>query len=137
MTLTANEIYTSHQIHVIATTLVCLWILNFIWIGLLYLYIDPITRLRVSRWINFHLFYQTFFDPIWDSVHLLWLPFVTQFLDNQDDLDKINERIGITLNSTMLEFAVETGQYKLAQVYITYHIILEYKNIKFGKNYFM
>ena len=135
--MTAGEIYTSHPIHGIATALVCLWLLNFVLIGLLYVYIHPINRLRFSRWINFHIFDQSFFGPIWDSVHLLWLPFVTQFIDNPDDLDKINERIGITLNSTMLEFAVETGHYKLAQVCITYHIILEYKNIKFGKDYFM
>ena len=118
--MTTNEIYNSHPIYWISTALVGLWLLNFVLIGFLYLYIHPMTRLRISRWINFHIFYQKFFDPIWDSTYLLWLPFITQFLDNPDDLDKINERIGITLKSTLLEFAVETGHYELTKVfYIT------------------
>jgi hypothetical protein len=113
--MTTDEIYTSHPIYGIATALVCLWILNFIFICLLFVYIHPMTRLRISRWINFHVFYQNCFDPIWDSTNQLWLPFITQFLDNPEDLGKINKRIGITLRSTLLEFAVETGQYKLTK----------------------
>ena len=27
-------------------------------------------KILISKWINFHIFYQSFFDPIWDSVHL-------------------------------------------------------------------
>ena len=115
--MTTDEIYTSHPIYGIATALVCLWILNFIFICLLFVYIHPMTRLRISRWINFHVFYQNCFDPIWDSTNQLWLPFITQFLDNPEDLGKINHRIGITLNSTLLEFAVETGQYRLTEVF--------------------
>ena len=115
--MTADEIYNSHPINWISITLVGLWLLNFVLIYFLYQYIHPLKRLRISRWINFHIFYQKFFDPIWDSTNLLWLPFITQFLDNPDDLDKINERIGITLKSTLLEFAVETGHYELTKVF--------------------
>ena len=55
------------------------------------------------------IFKQKFFEPIFDEDKLLWLPFVTNLLDRPEDLGKIDDRVGITLNSKMVEYAVESG----------------------------
>ena len=62
------------------------------------------------------IFRQKFFDPIFDEDKLLWLPFVTNILDRPEDLGKIDDRVGITLNSKMVEYAVESGNRNLAKV---------------------
>ena len=49
------------------------------------------------------IFRHKFFDPIFDEDKLLWLPFLTNYLDRPEDLDKINQRIGITLKSKLIE----------------------------------
>ena len=64
------------------------------------------------------IFRQKFFDPIFDEDKLLWLPFVTNLLDRPEDLGKIDERIGLTLKSKMIEFAAESGYRNLTRVNI-------------------
>ena len=62
------------------------------------------------------IFRHKFFDPIFDEDKLLWKPFVTNLLDRPEDLGKIDDRVGITLNSKMVEYAVESGNRNLAKV---------------------
>ena len=93
-----------------------LWFTNFFLLWVLYEYNNPINKLRISRWLHLRLFRQSFFDPIFDQDKLLWLPFLTNYLDRPEDLDKINTRIGVTLKSNLIEFAVENGHYDLTKV---------------------
>ena len=75
-------------------------------------------RLRFSRWLHLRLFRQKFFSPIFDEDKLLWLPFLTNYLDRPEDLGKINDRVGLTLKSSMIEYAVENGHLNLTKVII-------------------
>ena len=73
-------------------------------------------RLRVSRWIHFRIFKQKFFSVIFDESKHLWHPFLTQYMDKPNTIRKINGRVGLTLESSLLEFAVENGHLNLAKV---------------------
>ena len=50
------------------------------------------------------MFRFSFFEPIFDEDKLLWLPFLTNFLDRPEDLSRIDDRIDLTLNSSLIEF---------------------------------
>ena len=72
--------------------------------------------MKTSRWIHFKIFRQKFFDVNINEENRLWLPFLTQYFDNPDDLGKINHRTALTLKTSLLEFAVENGHFHLAKV---------------------
>ena len=95
-----------------------LWLLNYIFLWILYEYNDGINKLYMSRWIHMRIFRQKFFPIIFDESNMLWLPFLTQYMDKKEDLGKINDRVGITLQSSLFEFAVENGHQRLAKVFI-------------------
>ena len=112
-----EEIY-SYPLFQYSVAMFILWIMNFFMIWILYYYNISLNRLKISRWINFRLFNQKFFDVIIDEAYRLWLPFLTQYFDNPDDLGKINDRTRLTLKTSLLEFAVENGHFHLAKVLI-------------------
>ena len=93
------------------------WIINFFLVWVLYEFNNPINKLRISRWLHLRLFRQNVFDPIFDEDKLLWLPFLTNYLDKPEDLSKINDRVGLTLYSNMTEFATENGYMTLTKVF--------------------
>ena len=98
--------------------IISLWVINFFLVWMLFEYNDQMKRLRFSRWLHLRLFRQKFFSPIFDEDKLLWLPFLTNYLDRPEDLGKINQRVGITLKSSMIEYAVENGHLNLTKVII-------------------
>ena len=97
-------------------SILSLWIMSFFLVWLLYEFNNPINKLRISRWLHLRLFRQNFFDPIFDEDKLLWLPFLTNYLDKPEDLSKINDRVGLTLHSNMTEFATDNGYMTLTKV---------------------
>ena len=107
--------------------IISLWIVNYFLVWMLFEYNDQMKRLRFSRWLHLRLFRQKFFAPIFNEDKLLWLPFLTNYLDKPEDLDRINDRVGLTLKSNMLEFSVENGHLQLAKViiwsYFSYEIL--------------
>ena len=113
---TLAEDINSYPLFGYSIAILTLWILNYFLIWMLYEYSPPINRLKVSRWIHYRIFRQKFFNVIFDESNKLWLPFITQYLDSLDDLKKINGRVGQTLQSSLLEFAVENGHLSLAKV---------------------
>ena len=109
--------------------IISLWIINFFLVWMLFEYNDQIKRLRFSRWLHLRLFRQKFFATIFNEDKLLWLPFVTNYLDKPEDLGRINDWVGLTLKSNMLEFSVENGHLQLAKVIIWLLSFMKFSSI--------
>ena len=91
-----------------------LGILYFIFtLGIIYFmhkYLDPIFRLKISKWIC------KCFNPIWNSEHTAWLPYISKLYAHPENFACIDEKAYNNLGSTILEFAVGQGYFHLTKV---------------------
>ena len=79
----------------------------------LHKFLDPVTRLRFSKWFTLGCCLN---EKVWKPEEKLWIPYIEDLLE-KGNFDAQNRNVEAVLGKSFLEFSALTGKYQFSKVF--------------------